>query len=123
MTSCTRPVATHSCLRWMRRRRNKLYAETKDDNDGRSGLARRSQTRSGHECDAEIGKQLGGVPSGPYHGHDGLQRWWDDVADVFEEFQVDAQERSPSTRTAASPCSGSGASATGIDLDAAWAQS
>ena len=24
---------------------------------------------------------------GPYHGHDGLQRWWDDVADAFEELQ------------------------------------
>ena len=24
---------------------------------------------------------------GPYHGHDGLQHWWDDVADAFEEFQ------------------------------------
>jgi ketosteroid isomerase-like protein len=24
---------------------------------------------------------------GPYHGHDGLQRWWDDVAEAFEEFQ------------------------------------
>ena len=24
---------------------------------------------------------------GPYHGHDGLQRWWDDVADAFEEFR------------------------------------
>lgn len=25
---------------------------------------------------------------GPYHGHEGLQRWWADLAEAFEKVQI-----------------------------------
>ena len=28
---------------------------------------------------------------GPYLGHDGVRRWWDDVSDVFEEMRWEPQ--------------------------------
>ena len=28
---------------------------------------------------------------GPYRGHDGVRRWWDDVSDVFEEMRWEPQ--------------------------------
>jgi hypothetical protein len=28
--------------------------------------------------------------TGPYHGHEGLRRWWQHVAEAFEEIRFDA---------------------------------
>jgi len=30
--------------------------------------------------------------TGPYHGHEGLGRWWKDVAEAFEEIRFEVEE-------------------------------
>jgi len=29
---------------------------------------------------------------GPYHGHEGMRRWWDDFADAFEDVHMELKE-------------------------------
>ena len=42
-------------------------------------------------CDPEIEiRNWDEAPiTGPYHGHEGLQQWWDDVADAFEDVRFE----------------------------------
>ena len=59
---------------------------------------------------------------GPYHGHDGLQRWWDDVAEVFEESQwtLKSVEAIDEDRCLTVQGIAGRFRHTGIEIDAAW---
>jgi ketosteroid isomerase-like protein len=48
-------------------------------------------------CDpeVEISNWAESPVTGPYRGHDGVRRWWDDVADAFEELQWELQSIEP----------------------------
>jgi ketosteroid isomerase-like protein len=45
-------------------------------------------------CDEDIViENVAGFPiTGPYRGHAGLQQWWDDLADAFEELRIEVDE-------------------------------
>jgi ketosteroid isomerase-like protein len=75
-------------------------------------------------CDAEIEiRNWAEFPiPGPYHGHDGLKRWWDDVAEVFEEFQWTLKSVEPigEDRYLTVQRIAGRFRHTGIETDAAW---
>jgi ketosteroid isomerase-like protein len=45
-------------------------------------------------CDPELRlDNIAGSPiTGPYHGHEGLRRWWQDVAEAFDEIRFEVDE-------------------------------
>ncbi len=48
-------------------------------------------------CDPEIEiRNWAEAPiTGPYHGHEGVQRWWDDVTEAFEEVHFELLDLEP----------------------------
>jgi ketosteroid isomerase-like protein len=48
-------------------------------------------------CDPEIEiRNWAEAPiTGPYHGHEGVQRWWDDVSDAFDEVHFELLDVEP----------------------------
>jgi ketosteroid isomerase-like protein len=60
--------------------------------------------------------------TGPYHGHDGLERWWADVADAFENVRFELREVEPidDARCLTVQSLVGRFRLTGIDLDASW---
>jgi ketosteroid isomerase-like protein len=48
-------------------------------------------------CDpeVEISNWAESPVTGPYRGHDGVRRWWEDVGDAFEELQWELQSIEP----------------------------
>jgi|Tabmets5t2r1_1033131.scaffolds.fasta_scaffold13284_2 ketosteroid isomerase-like protein len=63
-------------------------------------IARRSfeEMRSGRyegsvwDPNVEVINAEGWVIETAYHGHDGLRRWWDDLAEAFGEFDIELEE-------------------------------
>jgi ketosteroid isomerase-like protein len=45
-------------------------------------------------CDPELRiENVAEFPiTGPYHGHEGLRRWWQDVAEAFEEMRFEVEK-------------------------------
>jgi ketosteroid isomerase-like protein len=45
-------------------------------------------------CDSELRiENIAESPiTGPYHGHEGLRRWWVDVSDAFEEIRFEVEK-------------------------------
>jgi ketosteroid isomerase-like protein len=45
-------------------------------------------------CDPEVRlDNIAEFPiTGPYHGHEGLRRWWDDIAEAFEEIHYEIEK-------------------------------
>jgi ketosteroid isomerase-like protein len=45
-------------------------------------------------CDPELlVENIAEFPiTGPYHGHEGLRRWWEDVAEAFDEIRFELEE-------------------------------
>ena len=45
-------------------------------------------------CDPEI--RIDNIPEspipGPYHGHEGLRRWWEDIVDAFPGYRLEVEE-------------------------------
>jgi ketosteroid isomerase-like protein len=60
--------------------------------------------------------------TGPYHGHEGLARWWDDVIDAFQEFRWELKsiEAVDDRRCVTVQRMAGRFRHTGIDLDFAW---
>jgi ketosteroid isomerase-like protein len=60
--------------------------------------------------------------TGPYHGHEGLRRWWDDVAEAFEDvhFELREIEAIDAARCLTVQSLVGRFRLTGIDLDASW---
>jgi ketosteroid isomerase-like protein len=75
-------------------------------------------------CDPEIEiRNWDEAPiTGPYHGHDGLQQWWDDVADAFEDVRFELLDATPidDTRCLTVQRLVGRFRLTGIDVDGAW---
>jgi ketosteroid isomerase-like protein len=60
--------------------------------------------------------------TGPYHGHDGVRSWWQDVADAFDDLRFELLEVEPidSARSLTTQRVGGRFRLTGIDLSAVW---
>ncbi len=60
--------------------------------------------------------------TGPYRGHDGVRRWWEDVTDAFQEFRWELQSLEPvDERSCVAIQRMAGRFRhTGIDLDFTW---
>jgi ketosteroid isomerase-like protein len=59
---------------------------------------------------------------GPYFGHDGVEQWWADVADAFEDVHFELQQIEPidDHRCLITPRVVGRFRLTGIDVDASW---
>jgi ketosteroid isomerase-like protein len=59
---------------------------------------------------------------GPYHGHDGVRQWWNDITEAFEDvrFQVMEIERIDAERAVTAQRLVGTFRLTGIELDAPW---
>ena len=60
--------------------------------------------------------------TGPYHGHDGVRRWWDDVADAFDDVRFELQHIEPidETRCLTTQRLVGRFRLTGIDVEGSW---
>src|SRR3954469_13623190 len=60
--------------------------------------------------------------TGPYHGHDGVQQWWDDLQDAIDERQIELDElhEADAQRVVTSQRLVGRFRHTGIPLDAGW---
>ena len=60
--------------------------------------------------------------TGPYHGHDGVARWWEDLADAFQEYRWELQSIEPvdDRRCVTVQRIAGRFRHTGIDLDIVW---
>jgi ketosteroid isomerase-like protein len=75
-------------------------------------------------CDPEIEiRNWAEAPiTGPYFGHEGVHRWWSDVADAFEDVRFELLELTPvdETRCVTVQRLVGRFRLTGIDVDGAW---
>ncbi len=60
--------------------------------------------------------------TGPYHGHDGVRRWWDDIGDAFDDLQWELVELTDAGdgRVVTVQRFEGRFRLTGIDVDFAW---
>ena len=76
------------------------------------------------QCDPEIEitNWAESPVTGPYHGHDGVARWWEDIADAFQKFHWELQSIEPvdDRRCLTVQRIAGRFRHTGIDLDFAW---
>jgi ketosteroid isomerase-like protein len=72
--------------------------------------------------DIEITNWAESPVTGPYRGHDGLARWWEDVTDPFQEFRWEPKsiEAIDERRCLTVQRIAGRFRHTGIDLDFAW---
>jgi ketosteroid isomerase-like protein len=47
------------------------------------------------DADLEIVNEEGWAVEATYRGHDGLRRWWDDLAEAFSDFAMEVEEITP----------------------------
>lgn len=73
--------------------------------------------------DLEIVNAEGWVVEATYRGHDGLRRWWGDLAEAFSDFAMDVEEITPldGERFLTVQRFVGHFRATGIPIDAQWA--
>jgi ketosteroid isomerase-like protein len=71
----------------------------------------------------EIDNIEGFPVQGPYSGHSGMQRWWDDLADAFETFRIEMIDCAPldDERVLSENQASGRFRGTGIPLDFPWA--
>jgi ketosteroid isomerase-like protein len=79
-------------------RRTAFEAAGLEEDSGNLEIVRRSFEQMGsdeHDVwdrDVEIINAEGWALEAVYHGHEGLHRWWEDLAEVFEEFRIVLEE-------------------------------
>ena len=57
-----------------------------------SGLARGDVSPELCDPEIEIVNWAESPATGPYHGHDGLHRWWSDIGDAIDDVHFELQE-------------------------------
>jgi uncharacterized protein len=79
-------------------RRAALEAAGVEEDRGNLEIVRRSFEQMGSDerdiwdRDVEIINAEGWALESVYHGHEGLRRWWEDLAEVFEDFRIVVEE-------------------------------